>query len=343
MGKINMYNKTDRVVIFGANGQVGSYITAHYVCCAYTNLYCVVREGCDTSVMQNVAESYGIKDIFSKINFIYADCSLFIDVLEIIQKGDIVINAAAKVSLSNTDESIIHTNIEIAYAIAQSAKEKEAKVAIQISSIATLDSSKNIVSETSVPQSILKKSLYAQSKFYSEGEFWRIHYDSTNIIIVNPSVILGIGNFDGNSSANIFKRLSKGVSFATNGVTGYVSAKDVARAVESLSQNPKAFGQRYILNGENLSYKDLINMINTQFGHPNAKYILPDNIISIASFCLKFLSKLGLKTSITHQNIKDFGKKTYYSSDKIKQLLNFEFTPIQSIVEESVKYYKKIK
>jgi nucleoside-diphosphate-sugar epimerase len=100
---------------------------------------------------------------------------------------------------------------------------------------------------------------YAISKYGAEREVWRASAEGLPVVIVNPSIILGPGNGKSGSSA-LFKKVKDGFQFYTEGVSGFVDVADVTRAMISLTENKK-FGERYILNADNITYRELFGMM----------------------------------------------------------------------------------
>lgn len=335
------YSKDNRIVIFGANSMVGSYLLSRLLMEGYTNIHCVVRDLGRCSLIEQVAKRYGIDKVLDKVKLIVGESSNYNFVSSIVESGDVVFNSAAAVCLNDKDKSIIDTNIKIANAIAQSCKLKEVKLVLHVSSVSVLGKNEMGVStERDVPNSILNKNFYAQSKFYSEGEFWKVHYGGARVIIVNPSVIIGIGNYAGDSSAKIIKTMSKGCLFGSRGVTGWVAAEDVAIAIEKLSQCEAAQGERYIINSQNLEFCEVINMITTKFNKMGVRIYVDGWILSVANSLVKGFKFLKIPFPLSEQTIRGLREKTFYDNLKIKRVIDMEFSPIEKSVEQCVEHFR---
>lgn len=341
---MNYYSKCNRIIIFGANSMVGSYLLSHLLNQGYDNIHCVVRSFDRCSVISEVASSYGIDNVFQRSVFEVGQSSDYDFVEKLLSAGDVIFNCAAAVSLNDNDSSIIETNIKISHNVAQASLRKQVKLVVHVSSVSVLGKDLNGVSrENIVPEQILSKNYYSQSKFYSEGEFWRAYYGGTNVIIVNPSVILGIGNYNGNSSARLIKQFSRGALFGSKGVTGWVSAEDVALSMEKLSQCEQAIGERFIINGENTSYGEIIDLIAKSAGKKGVMINIGSGILRGVFLIVNILSKLKISLGLSPQSIKGLGEKSYFDNTKIKNMIGIEFSPIYLIIEKSVKHYKRIK
>ena len=95
-------------------------------------------------------------------------------------------------------------------------------------------------------------------------EVWRGIGEGLNAVIVNPSTILGYGDWN-NSSCALFKNAYKEFPWYTNGINGFVAVEDVAKATVLLMESGIS-NERFIINGDNWSFKKLFNSMATGFG-----------------------------------------------------------------------------
>ena len=89
-----------------------------------------------------------------------------------------------------------------------------------------------------------------------------------------PSLILGGNNWETGSSA-IFKNAYNEFKWYTEGIGGFVDVRDVARAM-ILLMNSEITAERFVLNGENLPYREIFTLIAKCFGkRPPYKKVSP--------------------------------------------------------------------
>lgn len=131
----------------------------------------------------------------------------------------------------------------------------------------TIDESMHWSPETS-------NSEYGRTKYLAELEAWRGMAEGLEVVAVNPVIILGAGNWEGGSSG-IFKSAYKEFPWYTEGMSGFVDVQDVVNAM-LLVMADGATGERYILSGQNLFYKDVFSAIAKGFGKkPPHKKVTP--------------------------------------------------------------------
>src|SRR5439155_22902429 len=118
-----------------------------------------------------------------------------------------VIHSAAKVSFARDEkEEMLRINIEGTANVVNMAIEKNIQRFIHISSVAALGRSLKgeTINEERVWQDTKTNTNYAISKHKAEMEVWRAISEGLNAAIINPSTILGYGDWN-NSSCAIFK------------------------------------------------------------------------------------------------------------------------------------------
>ncbi|WGH26381.1 MAG: hypothetical protein NHF98_00120 [Candidatus Bostrichicola ureolyticus] len=149
--------------------------------------------------------------------------------------------------------------------------------------------------------------------FLSEIEVLRGSKEGLNVVIANPSIILASGFWD---KKNLFELINKcGYS---KGIIGCIDARDVAKCcIRLMDQKKIDENNRYILNSENISYKELIN---------NGNNILNSENISYKEF---------------KNYIKFFNKNYIFSNEKIIKILKYKFIPVKESIKEHIERYKK--
>lgn len=186
---------------------------------------------------------------------------------EAMQDVEEVYHCAAIVSFDpSAKEELFKVNIEGTANVVNAALATGVKKLVHVSSVAalgrireneTIDETMNWTEETS-------NSNYGKSKYLGELEVWRGIGEGLNAVIVNPVIILGEGDWNAGSS-QLFKSLYDEFPWYTNGITGFVDARDVAKAMIALMESDIS-SERFIISAENKTYQDLFNLIATAFG-----------------------------------------------------------------------------
>ena len=90
---------------------------------------------------------------------------------------------------------------------------------------------------------------YATSKYLGELEVWRGAAEGLAAVIVNPSVVLGPGDWS-RSSTRLLRYAHQQHRFYTRGLLNFVDVRDVVAQLLALGfEHPELGGERYILSG----------------------------------------------------------------------------------------------
>jgi dihydroflavonol-4-reductase len=197
---------------------------------------------------------------------------------------------------------------------------------------------KSVYDETNKWISSPQNSGYAVSKYLAENEVWRGVEEGLKVVIVNPSVILGPGDWN-QSSLSLFKVIKKGLRFYTPGLNAFVDARDIAAVMAQLSEQ-RIFNERFLVISENLSFKEVFEKIARAFGVKPPSVLVKPWMAGLAWRLEGLLGFFfGRKQNITRETARSSMSHTAYSNEKIKKRLGFQFTPIDDTIANAVKFF----
>ena len=177
---------------------------------------------------------------------------------------------------------------------------------------------------------------YAISKYGAEREVWRGISEGLPAVIVNPSIVLGPGDRN-KGTAVLFYKVKNGFPFYTEGISGFVDVRDVSAALRFL-RNKETTGERYILNGEDLSFKTLFSKMAAEL-HVKAPSIKVRPWMTSLVWPIESLRCLltGSKPFITRETARSARSNFHYNADKIKKI-GFTFHPIDECIKDTIAY-----
>nr|WP_214460591.1 SDR family NAD(P)-dependent oxidoreductase [Flavihumibacter fluvii] len=323
-----------KVLVTGGTGFLGAWIIRALVLEGY-QVRAIKRSG---SELPGFIESH----VLQKVNWVEGDVLDIMSLKEAMAGIDVVIHAAAIVSFQKADRANMYaTNINGTANVVNLSLEAGIKKLIYISSVAALGRTKDgdKVDEKKVWEESAVNTHYAISKYRAEMEVWRGFAEGQEGVILNPSTIIGYGNWN-NSSCAIFKNVYDEFPWYTNGVNGFVDVEDVARAVIILMSS-KINGERFILNGDNWSFRLLLNTMADAFQKKHPFREASPIMGQIAWRLEKIKSRFtGKKPLLSKETAKVAQSKTYFDNSKILSALpGFQFTPLDSAISQSCKRY----
>jgi dihydroflavonol-4-reductase len=151
-------------------------------------------------------------------------------------------------------------------------------------------------------------------------------------VIVNPTIILGPGGWNRGSSS-FFPKIYGGLLFHTSGTNGYVDVNDVVKAMIILMRS-NISGERFIVNGENLTYDQFFTMIAMVLKVRGPMIKVPKVMSYLALPLVSVLEILTRgKTTLTKEMLKVAWSRITYDNSKLIRYTGFSFTPIEKTVQ----------
>jgi dihydroflavonol-4-reductase len=321
------------ILVTGGTGFLGAYIIKE-----------LIEKGHSVRAIRrsNKLPSYISNDIFDKVQWLDGDV-LDINSLEDAMEGvDIVIHSAAVVSFIKKDrKNMYRVNVDGTANVVNVALEKNVRRLIHISSVAALGRTAgggHVDEEKKWAESKVNTH-YAITKYKAELEVWRGFSEGLSGVILNPSTILGYGDWNNGSSA-IFKKVYEEFKWSSPGLNGFVGVDDVAKVV-LLFANNDITEQRYIVNSDNWYFEKLQSTIADAFGKKRPARMATPLLMNIARRLESVKTMLtGAKPILTKESVRVANSKTHFENDKIlKALQGFSFTPLEETIKKACNLY----
>lgn len=321
-----MINKSDKILITGATGLIGSYITRKLFHSGYRNIIATKRSTSKTDLLADICDKIEWKEV--DVTSVISLEPAFVDI-------DIVIHTAAIVSYDPSHKNIMYDiNVNGTANMVNLALSTGVKKFVHISSVAALGKSEsNISSESTEWDSTVPTTDYAISKYKSEKEVWRGFAEGLPAVIINPSFVLAPGYWDKTSTA-IWSKMAKGVPYYPLGTNGYVDVRDVVSSIMVLLNND-IIGERFVISAESLSYKEIFTLIAKSIHAKIPSRALTPIVRSIAWRLDWLRSKITNSSQIlTKSSAESTSRKTHYDNKKSITELNIDYTPISESIAE---------
>lgn len=336
------------IFVTGGTGLIGSHLLFELVS-AGNKVKALKRK---TSNLQQVIKTFSWysenpQKLFSHIDWVDGDILDYFGLEELLTGIDEVYHCAAIISFDkNERKQMISNNVEGTANLVNAALETGVKKFCHVSSVSALGKTQNgyPVDELTNWTPSKKVTGYSQSKFFSEAEIWRGIEEGLNAVIVNPSIVLGPGNWEAGSS-RLFKTVWDGLKFYTKGVTGFVDVKDVVKAM-MLLMDDKNFetckNQRFLLNAENLSYQELFFAIADELEKPRPKFYASPFATELAWRMASVFRIFGKNApAISRETASAAHTNTFYDGSKITRTIPFDYQPVAKSIMQTATLLKK--
>lgn len=184
-------------------------------------------------------------------------------------------------------------------------------------------------------------SRYGESKYIGEMEVWRGVAEGLDAVVVNPTIILGPGDWN-EGSTKIFKSVYDEFPWYSTGTTGFVDVRDVAKVMIDLME-ADIHSERFIISAHTTSYQQLFNLIADAFGKKRpAKKITPF-LAAWATRWIALRSKLtGKKPLVTKETAATSLAKVDFDNTKLLRFLpGIQYRPLEETVTDVCRALKQ--
>lgn len=309
-----------KILITGITGLLGSYIAREFA--GKAEIHGFKRSGSSLRLLDGIE---------SEIHWHEGDISDVEELEEAVTGQDLVIHAAGMVSFDSRDEDLIYkinnvgtTNLVNAMLTAGTKK------LVYISSVAAIGRSPELsrIDENHKWAESPLNTVYATSKYFGELEAWRGEQEGLDLIVVNPSILLGKVS-DDRSSTEIYHYVLDENSYFPKGDLNYLDVRDAAKMIRMLVEK-EAWGERFILNKESISYQDFFKIMAEIFGKKAPSKSAEPFLIRLAVLYNGTLRRFRLsKNPLNMQTAMIAQQKMFYDNKKILSFLDFEFTTLE--------------
>ncbi len=181
------------------------------------------------------------------------------------------------------------------------------------------------------------KSLYVKSKI--EAQKAALAYsDRTDVIVVNPTFLLGPYDQKPSSGRIILHAYNKRVIFIPPGGKNFIHVSDAASAIVKALTNGVNM-ESYLLAAANLSYKEIFEIISSYSMKKSLFIKIPGSLLFTIGLAGNVLRYIGFNTDLTLTNMRILCVKNYYSGKKAENDLGIVLRPAEAAVEDAISWF----
>jgi dihydroflavonol-4-reductase len=183
---------------------------------------------------------------------------------------------------------------------------------------------------------------YKRSKFLAEQEAVAAARAGQQVIILNPTTPIGAGDIKPTPTGRIV------VDFLNRKFPAYVDTGlnlvdviEVARAHAAALEKGRA-GERYILGGENLTLKQMLDKMSAITGLPSPRLRVPHDVAMVFAFFDENIQGrlLGREPRATVEAVRMGRKKMFASSTKAEVELGFQIVPVYQALRSAIEWFR---
>jgi dihydroflavonol-4-reductase len=182
---------------------------------------------------------------------------------------------------------------------------------------------------------------YKKSKFLAEQVVREQVAQGKQVIVVNPAAPVGVGDYKPTQTGKMIVDFLNGKmpAYVDTGLT-IVDVDDVANG-HLLAMEKGKVGERYILGGENLSLKQVLDLLSEIAGKPRVRTKIPRGVALLWAYLDTGLARLDPQhvPSATPAAVRVSIKKEYFSSLKASRDLGYGYIPAKDALRKAVEWY----
>jgi dihydroflavonol-4-reductase len=257
---------------------------------------------------------------------------------------DALVHVAADYRLWVRDpEQMYAANVTGTRELLKLAREVGVQRVVYTSSVATMGfkSDGTIVNEETPVSLTDMIGHYKRSKFLGELEAIQAAKAGQHVIILNPTTPIGPGDSKPTPTGRIIVDfLNKNFPAYVDTGLNLVDVDEVARMhVVALDQGTP--GERYILGGENLTLKQILDRMSAITGLPSPTMKVPHAVaMAFAFFDENFTGRLrGREPRATVEAVRMGKKMMFASSTKAERELGFRIVPIYDAMRSAIEWF----
>ncbi len=240
-------------------------------------------------------------------------------------------------------DDFFQTNVEGTRLVMEAARDEGIERVVYTSSIAALGTCRDRTPATEETPATLADRIgpYQRSKFLAAQVASEFAGRGLPVVIVNPSSPVGIGDHKPTPTGQIIVDYLNGRMFGyVDTGLNIVDVDDVA-AGHLLAAERGRVGERYILGGENLTLKQILDILAEVSGRPRVRLRVPHAAAQAWSYVDVALARLNPRRtpSATPEKVRLSRRCEFFDPVKAVRELGFPRTPAREALRKAVEWY----
>lgn len=322
-----------RAFVTGATGFVGSHV-ARVLAEQGADLHLLVRSGSDLRNIQTLSADRVVGDLLDPVS------------IERAMSGcDVVFHVAADYRLWVRDpQQMYRANVDGTRALLEAARKNKVRRVVYTSSVATMGFTSNgRPADEDFPVSLENMiGHYKRSKFMAEEVALEAGRGGMDVVVVNPTTPVGEQDIKPTPTGRIVVDFLK-KKFPAYVDTGLnlVDVTECARGHVAALEKGRS-GERYILGGQNLTLKQILDKLAAITGLPSPKVKLPYAVALAAGVVDEIVSgrMLGREPRATIDAVRMGRKKMFVSCAKAERELGWKMVPVDDALRRAVQWFQ---
>jgi dihydroflavonol-4-reductase len=319
-----------KFLVTGATGFLGSHIVRR-----------LIESGHQVRILRRSSSSIKLLEGLT-IESATGDVTDRESVLSAVEGCDAVFHAAGHVSFWRGHHEIQkRINVDGTRHIVEACLKHKVRRLVHTSSIAAIGYAPDgKVGDETVPYNWWPHRInYNNTKFLAEEEVRRGIEKGLDAVIVNPAIVFGPGDLNLNAGAMVFQAARGNIRGYPRGGGCVCSVEDVAEGHLAAFEKGRT-GEKYILGGDNYTWKDLFKIICEVVGQPPPARRIPDAALKAFAYASDLASRISHKEpTLSPESARITLMTVFYSSAKAVRELGYPISPFRDTIRRTYEWY----
>jgi len=323
-----------KVLVTGANGFLGSWLTRALSQQKGLEVYALVRAESDLSELESV-----------KCTYVYGDITDLDSLYKAFTDVDTVFHTAGLIAYRKKDRAKMEkVNVFGTENVIDACLTKKVRKLVYISSVVAVGAGfhpRQVLNEES-PYNVRPLNLgYFETKHAAELLVLEAHKNKgLDCVVLNPSTIYGEGDAKKGSRKTQVRVAQGRFKFYTSGGVSIVGVEDVVNAILAAWERGRN-GERYILAGENITIHELFTIIAEEAGVEPPKYKIPNLVLFLLGRLGDWMDHFGVRGPLSTENAWTAILYHWFDHSKAEKELGFKPRSAREAIRNSVSWMKK--
>lgn len=323
-------------LVTGSTGFIGSHICRALVTQG-AHVRAFHRPGSPLTLLENLPVEHAVGDLTDPASVESAMWGV-----------DVVFHAAAQLGSRKNPDQIYNITVQGTRYVLEAARKAGVKRVIHTSSVAALGVPPN--KHLSKPYLIDERYTwnfkpewwrYGYAKYLAELEVQTAVAQGLDVVIVNPTIVLGAGDINQISGVAVIHVAKRHVPVSIQGGMNIIHIEDVARGHLAALERGRC-GERYILGNQNITHHEFLSLTAQLAGVKPPLVMLPGWCLPLLVYPLSLVHAL-MKLPLAGSDLRRAGCYFYYDTRKAHTELGLtDMLPVSQAIEETLAWYKEM-
>ncbi|RXK85179.1 SDR family NAD(P)-dependent oxidoreductase [Chlorobaculum sp. 24CR] len=323
-----------KIVVTGGTGFIGSRLV-HRLAAQGEDVHALVRPSSDLA---------SLKECIDNITLVFGDVTDPSSVFKAIEGADEVYHCAGITYMGDRKNPLLQRiNVDGTSHVLEACRRAGVKRVVHVSSITAVGISgpNRKFNEESRWNFDMIDLEYARTKYAAEEIVADEVKKGLDCVIVVPAFVFGAGDINFNAGRIIKDVYKRKMPFYPMGGICVVDVEIVVDCLIAAMQRGRT-GERYIVGGDNVSFRELAQTIMQVTGVHQSSFPLPVWAAHVISFLLRFSrgrNKISKLFNITMFTVAS--KFLYFDSSKAQLELGMRYEPFEKSIRRTFEWYRE--